>query len=50
LLQITTDFSDLKGCSECFALQQFSAGDQVYTERYCGMDGLAATQQLATSP
>jgi len=29
-VQITTDYSDSKKCSECFALQQFNAGDEVF--------------------
>jgi len=30
-VQITTDYNDAKNCSECFALQQFSAGEEVFT-------------------
>ena len=30
-VQITTDYNFAESCSECYALQQFSAGDQVYT-------------------
>jgi len=30
-VQITTDYNSADSCSECFALEQYNAGDQVCT-------------------